>query len=231
MKTFLLNNGSIVVLVLLCTYYSIVTIDVHHPVTPDAGEALSASILADGAGSLVLICTRDGKQHRAFAEAIRKNLESRGSQVAGVVHGSPTDIADALRTAGQKELVVTAIATNQTSATRGPLEAKRIEKLRVDYPSFQDVKVYKPQSYTWPSFLTRSNISNVIDHSAEIAIIAIGMTLVIITAGIDLSVGSLLAVSGVTAAVAVHHLGDGAGGLIGSAMLGIGACLLCGIFN
>ena len=70
-----------------------------------------------------------------------------------------------------------------------------------------------------------------IDHSAEIAIIAIGMTLVIITAGIDLSVGSLLAVSGVTAAVAVHHLGDGAGGLIAGALLGIGACLLCGVFN
>jgi len=231
MKTFLLNNGSIVVLILLCTYYSIATIDVHHPVTPDAGEAVAASILADGTGSRVLICTRDGRQHRAFAQAVRVSLESSGSRVAGIVHGSPTDIAGALRLAGQEQRVVTAIATNQTSSIRGPLEAKRIEKLRNEYPSFQDVKVYKPQSYSWPSFLTRSNISNVIDHSAEIAIIAIGMTLVIITAGIDLSVGSLLAVSGVTAAVAVHHLGAGAGGLLGGALLGIGACLLCGIFN
>lgn len=49
-------------------------------------------------------------------------------------------------------------------------------------------------------FLGSSNLLNVVRFSAENGIIAIGMTLVIITAGIDLSVGSILALCAVTAA-------------------------------
>ena len=45
--------------------------------------------------------------------------------------------------------------------------------------------------------LKSSNLLNVANQIAVIAIIAIGMTLVIITAGIDLSVGSLIAFSAV----------------------------------
>src|SRR6056297_2563441 len=43
------------------------------------------------------------------------------------------------------------------------------------------------------SFFTFSNISNIIIQSSIIAIIAIGQTIVIITEGIDLSVGSIAA--------------------------------------
>ena len=59
------------------------------------------------------------------------------------------------------------------------------------------MKVLSPQSYGWPNFLKTSNLLNVANQIAVIAIIAIGMTLVIITAGIDLSVGSLIAFSAV----------------------------------
>jgi ribose transport system permease protein len=51
-----------------------------------------------------------------------------------------------------------------------------------------------------PHFLTVSNLLNVAEQTAIIAIIASGMTFVIITAGIDLSVGSVLAFSGVVMA-------------------------------
>lgn len=51
-----------------------------------------------------------------------------------------------------------------------------------------------------PHFLTLSNLLNVAEQTAIIAIIAAGMTFVIITAGIDLSVGSVLAFSGVVMA-------------------------------
>ncbi|HWX41049.1 MAG TPA: ABC transporter permease, partial [Blastocatellia bacterium] len=46
-----------------------------------------------------------------------------------------------------------------------------------------------------PHFLTISNLLNVAEQTAIIAIVAVGMTFVIITAGIDLSVGSVLAFS------------------------------------
>jgi len=51
-----------------------------------------------------------------------------------------------------------------------------------------------------PYFLTVSNLLNVMQQTSINAIIAVGMTFVIITAGIDLSVGSIVAFSGVVLA-------------------------------
>jgi ribose transport system permease protein len=51
-----------------------------------------------------------------------------------------------------------------------------------------------------PYFLTLSNLLNILEQSSINAIVAVGMTFVIITAGIDLSVGSILAFSGVVMA-------------------------------
>ncbi len=55
-----------------------------------------------------------------------------------------------------------------------------------------------------PFFLTISNLLNVVEQSSINAIIAVGMTFVIITAGIDLSVGSILAFAGVIMASLLH---------------------------
>lgn len=51
-----------------------------------------------------------------------------------------------------------------------------------------------------PHFLTLSNLLNVLQQTAVNALLAVGMTFVIISAGIDLSVGSILAFSGVVMA-------------------------------
>ena len=51
-----------------------------------------------------------------------------------------------------------------------------------------------------PHFLTLSNLLNVAQQTSINAIIAVGLTFVIITAGIDLSVGSILAFAGVVLA-------------------------------
>ncbi len=51
-------------------------------------------------------------------------------------------------------------------------------------------------SFASPYFLKTTNIFNVLRGMSTIGIMSIGMTMVIITGGIDLSVGSLLAVSG-----------------------------------
>lgn len=48
-----------------------------------------------------------------------------------------------------------------------------------------------------PYFLTAGNIKNLIDQSTVIGIIAAGQLMVILTGGIDLSVGAIMAVSGV----------------------------------
>ena len=52
----------------------------------------------------------------------------------------------------------------------------------------------------YEAFLMPENLLNVLRQNSMLGIIAVGMTFVILTGGIDLSVGSLLAVAGVTAA-------------------------------
>ncbi len=78
-----------------------------------------------------------------------------------------------------------------------------------------------------PHFLTVSNLLNVTQQTAINAIIAVGMTFVIITVGIDLSVGSIMAFSGVVLASALN-----AGLPIPLAIfIGLGVGLLCGLVN
>jgi ribose/xylose/arabinose/galactoside ABC-type transport system permease subunit len=55
-----------------------------------------------------------------------------------------------------------------------------------------------------PFFLTRSNLLNVMEQTALNAIVAVGMTFVIVSGGIDLSVGSIVALSGVVLASALQ---------------------------
>lgn len=76
-------------------------------------------------------------------------------------------------------------------------------------------------------FLTSSNILNILRQTSINSIIAAGMTFVIITGGIDLSVGSTLALSG---AVAAFLIGSGANPLVGiAAALAVGS--LIGLVN
>lgn len=78
-----------------------------------------------------------------------------------------------------------------------------------------------------PHFLTVSNLLNVAEQSSIIGIIAVGMTFVIITGGIDLSVGSIVALSGVAMATGLH-----AGAPLPLAMLvGLGTGTACGVVN
>jgi ribose transport system permease protein len=58
-----------------------------------------------------------------------------------------------------------------------------------------------------PVFLTLYNLFNIVSQTAVTAIIALGMTFVIITAGIDLSVGSVAALAGVLGVKMMVDLG------------------------
>jgi ribose transport system permease protein len=56
-----------------------------------------------------------------------------------------------------------------------------------------------------PNFLSTSNVPNVLQQMSIVGIVAVGMTFVILTGGIDLSVGSTLEVSTVLYALALAH--------------------------
>jgi len=63
-------------------------------------------------------------------------------------------------------------------------------------------------SFITPRFLSVSNIKNILTQVSVNAVIAVGMSFVILTGGIDLSVGSILAISGAVAASIVKSTGN-----------------------
>src|SRR5262245_27035378 len=75
-----------------------------------------------------------------------------------------------------------------------------------------------------PHFLTLSNLLNVAEQTTIIAIIAVGMTFVIISGGIDLSVGSVLAFSGIVLASALRTGVP----VLAALLAGPGTGILCG---
>jgi ribose transport system permease protein len=78
-------------------------------------------------------------------------------------------------------------------------------------------------SFMSPYFATWENFTNILVQSAVLIIVGAGMTLVIATAGIDLSIGSILALSSIVMAGALKagaglFVGVGLGILSGAAM-------------
>ncbi len=55
-----------------------------------------------------------------------------------------------------------------------------------------------------PYFLTQTNLSSLVRQTAVINIMALGMTIIIISGGIDLSVGSILAMGGLVGTMAME---------------------------
>jgi ribose/xylose/arabinose/galactoside ABC-type transport system permease subunit len=83
-------------------------------------------------------------------------------------------------------------------------------------------------------FLTADNLLNVLRRSSVNGIIAIGMTAVIISAGIDLSVGSMLALAGMVGAYTMIAIGGSdpqGSALVAGTVVGIVVGTLCGLLN
>ncbi|MHC4333773.1 MAG: ABC transporter permease [Planctomycetota bacterium] len=84
------------------------------------------------------------------------------------------------------------------------------------------------------TFLTAGNFLNVLRRSSVNGIIAIGMTAVIISAGIDLSVGSMLALAGMAGAYAMVALGSAeptTAVMVAGTIVGVIIGTLCGFVN
>ncbi|WP_372512735.1 ABC transporter permease [Bacillus salipaludis] len=82
-------------------------------------------------------------------------------------------------------------------------------------------------SFLSPSFLKTQNLLNIIRQISFIGIVGIGVTIVIITTGIDLSSGSVIALTSVMVA-SFAHPGDS---LVISLLIGVGVGVACGAIN
>ncbi|WP_409304111.1 ABC transporter permease [Peribacillus sp. SCS-155] len=95
------------------------------------------------------------------------------------------------------------------------------------YIAFVGVLLYFSVSLFDEGFLSSDNILNIVRQTAMITIMAIAMTFVISTGEIDLSVGSITALSSLTAALAIQ-----AGyGVVGGLVVGLGTGLIIGLIN
>ncbi|MEW6637620.1 MAG: ABC transporter permease [Actinomycetota bacterium] len=90
------------------------------------------------------------------------------------------------------------------------------------------IVVFVVLSFASPVFLSADNLFNIGSQTAVVAVIAIGVTLVIITAGIDLSVGSVAALSGVLGVMMIAQAGLPVPlGILGGILVGA----ICGLVN
>ena len=78
-----------------------------------------------------------------------------------------------------------------------------------------------------PRFLSAGNLASVARQTAVITIISMGMTVVMVSGGIDLSVGSVLALAGVAGAIAMVAGAPVSVGIAVSVAIGAG----CGVLN
>ncbi len=218
---FLADYGMIFVLLLLCTFFSVATYSEQSPTGEVAAKQVVASIQEQfGKTPRVLIAAGDQPDDAEFAAKLERDFTG-----AIVVKGEPKDAREALQKAAASGGRLDAIAC--TRATGAWLV---FSDLKTDFPALGEPRVITPRSYRWPNFLKSENLLNIANQIAVIAIVAIGMTMVIITGGIDLSVGSLLALSAVLAARFIRDFAGGVNASIGGMFLAcVAAIVLCGI--
>ena len=86
-------------------------------------------------------------------------------------------------------------------------------------PGFLDISYQNGRLY--------GSLIDILNRGAPVALLAIGMTLVIATKGIDLSVGAVMAITGAVAAAMITS-GSGTAAAI---LAAIGVGILCGLWN
>ena len=194
--------GTLLVLLVLCAVLSLVTLRKQHPAGAAAGRQVAAQAPAK-AGQRVLVVAGRTAQDDEFARAAAEELRRR--QIPFIeARGTPADARQALQAAAADDKGLAAILCTDSSARWAVFE-----RLEEKFPALAGAPLVEPQSYYWPSFLKGGNLLNIANQIAVIAIVAIGMTMVIVAGGIDLSVGSLIALSAVVAARLIRDLAGG----------------------
>ena len=206
LSAILSDYGMVFVLLLLCAFFSAVTYSEQSPTGEAAARQVAGAIQQPSSARRprVLIVVRDQPDDAAFARKLAPHLAAAGAPGRWRSStGEPKDAREALqktrrvgRRAGRHRLhrVHRGLARLRRSAK--PTSRRSATRASV-----------KPRSYRWPNFLKSDNLLNIANQIAVIAIVAIGMTMVIITGGIDLSVGSLIALSAVLAALFIRDYG------------------------
>jgi ribose transport system permease protein len=229
---FLLRHSAVVALLVICGLSSLLTIDQQFPEGAEAAEQLAAHISSTfPTGATVIIVARDNAEDGQFAASLRDKLAEAGHLVKAVIHGGPPEARRELHTiASDNGRAIDAIACSEAVG-----KWQMFLQLGALEPSFGQVHLVRPQAYVWPNFLKTENLLNVANQIVVIAIIAIGMTFVIVAGGIDLSVGSLIALSSIVATLLIRDRFGGEEADVASMLLAsaaaVAVCAAVGAFS
>ncbi|MFM7561865.1 MAG: ABC transporter permease [Planctomycetota bacterium] len=225
-RSLLRDYGMLLILLALAALFSLLTLKPQSPVGLEAGRLVAQEIIKQhGTAAKVLIVGRDTAEDREFTAAAAASLGKNGATIYGQVNGSASDARFALEKLVETGLSVDAIATNDVTAKWNVYDR---------FPQIGSAKCVTPRNYLWPDFLKLSNLIGVANQTAIYAIIAVGMTLVIITGGIDLSVGSLVALASVVTALLIRGYGGPAASPLVVAFAvsaAIAVCAGAGVFH
>ena len=98
-------------------------------------------------------------------------------------------------------------------------------------PLFALVVLFVISSIASPYFLKPRNLTNIMRQISYTGIIALGMTFVITSGGIDLSVGSMTGLVGGLTLITLNNFGGGFFAIIFTVIIGLGYGFLAGAFN
>lgn len=219
---FLRDYGMLGVLILLCFLFSVLTLREQSPTGAKAARLLldSMSGFVPVSSNVLIACQRN-REDSAFARALEKELVAHRSAKVSVVFGDPSEVRARIALLADTLPGSTLVVTTQAFA---PMVAA----VKAQFKNLDEAQLLTPPLYRWPTFLLVDNLRNVANQITVIAIIAIGMTMVIITAGIDLSVGSLVALAAVVTAWLIARVGGETAGTGIMFLAGLGGILLCG---
>ena len=226
LSRFLADYGMSVVLLLLCVLFAFATVSDQ---TPTGNDAVVEVVAGLRNASHILVLAGMGDQNAEFADTVDAKLKANGKTVVDRVAGSPPDVRQAIQRCIDGNVSIDAIATSADT-----MNYPFISHLHSQFPTLAKVEVVYPRSTRWPTFLNRANLLNITSQVVVIALLAVGMTMVIITGGIDLSVGSLVALSAVLCAFCIKSWGGvHAGTMTLLAAAGVGICVsaLLGAFS
>ena len=152
---------------------------------------------------------------------------SSPEEVTGLITGAIEQVHDRRRCTRRKRRSTMAITLDQTIEQKQ--QSWLAEKLssQTFWVLIAVILACIFLSFATDSFATTKNLYNITRNVTFVAIIALGMTMVIITGGIDLSVGSVLCLCSMVLAVTMHAGYSIEVGIAAS----IGTALVVGAFN
>jgi len=178
----------------VCAIFSLLTIQKSALEGSGAGEQVAREFLTRGFAQAqrVLIAATHSPLDSDFVKKAVETVDGQGYTIE--FSYSPQEAREKLEAPGPP---VAAILVSKQASSWTVWEKSAAER-------FESVES------SWPVFLQRSNLVNIASQITVIAIIAAGMTLVILAGGIDLSVGSLVALSAV---ICTRIIRDAFGGM------------------